>query len=82
MKKVVSSVNPPEELRQLVEDYLDLVEEDVEYIAIEDLKAFVLQAVIHNAKMAQDSNESEQMRNQAMSWLEENVAMLKLLNCY
>ena len=81
MKKAfVSSVNPPEELRKLVEDYLDIMEEDVEHIAIEDLKAFVLQAVIHSSKMSQDSNESEHMRNQAINWAEENVARLKLLH--
>ena len=81
MKKAfVSSVNPPEELRKLVEDYLDIIEEDVEHIAIEDLKAFVLQAVIHSSKMSQDPNESEHMRNQAINWAEENVAMLKLLH--
>ena len=79
-KEFVSSENPPEELRQLVEDYLDTVEEDVEHIAIEDLKAFVLQAVIHSSKMSQDPNESEHMRNQAINWAEENVAMLKLLH--
>ena len=81
MKKAfVSSVNPPEELRKLVEDYLDIMEEDVEHIAIEDLKAFVLQAVIHSSKMSRDSNESEHMRNQAINWAEENVARLKLLH--
>lgn len=82
MKKVVSSVNPPEELRRLVEAYLEITEEDVDRIEIEDLKAFVLQALVHSAKIAQDSNESEQMRNQAIRWMEENVAMLKLLHCY